>query len=125
MSIRDSFVLGWTPFQSRWNPSMFLFKCKKCEHEYLKCISPYSVKDVALRNSENGKKFWNSKFQCPKCKNYTPPVILILDTNPYSDKYMESLKPINIDDEKWKNISKTDKDKMVILDDYKKIKTKI
>jgi len=124
---RDNFVQAWTPFHARWNSSPLLFRCKNCKHEYIVDIAQrgYSVEDVALRTSENGKKFWSSKFQCPKCKNYTPPVILVLDINPRDIK-IKSFNPIEIqiDNDKWKEVSKNDNSKLLILDDYKMLKNK-
>lgn len=79
---RDNFVWGFTPFKSRYNPGIFLFECKNCKHEYLKDVSPFTVKDIALKSSEHYKTFWAQKFKCPECKLYTSPVILVFDPNP-------------------------------------------
>lgn len=114
---RENSVWGGTPPKSRWNPSMFLFKCKNCDHEYLKEISPFTVKDVILKSSENYKKFFAQRFQCPKCRNYTPPIILILDTNLNVMNWGELLPANSIDYEKWKQ--KIEKEPLLILDDYR------
>lgn len=112
---RKNFVWGWTS-KSRLNSSKFLFKCKNCDHEYLKEISPFTIKDISFKSSEHHKKFWAQRFTCPKCKNYTPPVILLFEPN--NTKWSE-LKPITINNEKWKDALSDNK--KIKLDDYEDI----
>lgn len=119
---RDNKLSIFTPFSARWNSAPILFRCKNCKHEYLIDIAVrgYTFMDIVMKRSENYKKFWNNEFKCPKCKTYTPPIVLILEPNSNKDtwKQKELTDFIKTDDKKWRNASK-DNSKMLILDDYR------
>lgn len=119
---RDNKLSMFTPFSNRWNSAPILFRCKNCKHKYLVDIAArgYCFMDIAMRRSENSKKFWNDEFKCPKCKIYSPPMVWIFEPNSNRDEWKTWMKPISTDKEKLLgDMKKVDADKMIILDDYK------
>lgn len=98
--------------------SLIQFNCKNCGHKYLCDISErgYIIQDVSIKGSKNYKRFWADRFDCPSCKCYTPPVVLVLETNS-NDGIWKQLDSIKSNDESWQSSKKNSQ--MLILDDFR------
>lgn len=105
----------------RWTSSLVMLHCKNCGHEYLQDISEYGyiVRDLTS-DTKKRKSFWDTKFQCPKCRDWVPPRILALDTNPtpMETQWVDFLPKTDEEWVKWK----MDEDKNILrLEDYRQL----